>query len=147
MSNQINLTVSLNNEDRARIDAIMFNQEKIIDLLQGKFEPQPQEVEPVKEMAQESENVQENAHQAPEPQPDIGDGTEVPEPHIEAADTEPAPAPSCTREDVQRKVVELAAAGKKIEVRDIVNAYAPRVSAIPDADLDECMAKLVALEG
>lgn len=142
MSNVINLTVSLNKEDRDRIDAI-------IDLLQGKFEPQPQETEPVKEMNLEPTKDADSASEAPEPAPlpDIGDGSEVPEPHIEAAAAEPAPAPTCTREDLQRKVVELCAAGKKPEVKEIVNAYAERVGAIPEDKLDECMSKLITLEG
>lgn len=149
MSNVINLTVSLNKEDRDRIDAIMFNQEKIIDLLQGKFAPQTQEAEPVKEMNQEPAKDADNASEAPEPAPlpDIGDGSEVPEPHIEAAAAEPVPAPTCTREDLQRKVVELCAAGKKPEVKEIVNVYAERVGLIPEDKLDEVMGKLIALEG
>ena len=148
MSNVINLTVSLNKEDRDRIDAIMFNQEKIIDLLQGKFEPQAQEAEPVKEMNLEPTKDADSASEAPEPAPlpDIGDGSEVPAPQIEAMGT-PASEPFHTREDVQRKVVELCAAGKKPEVKEIVNAYAERVGAIPEDKLDECMSKLITLEG
>lgn len=51
--------------------------------------------------------------------------------------------------DVQRKVVELCgpAHGKKAEVREIVKAYAPKVTGIPADKLDEVMAKLTALEG
>lgn len=149
MSNQINVTISLHKEDRDRLDAIMFNQEKIIDLLRGKNATQSDAPEPVKEMAQEPENVQETAHQAPEPAPtplpDIGDGSEVPEPHTEAAEHQPAP--SCSREDVRNIVVRLCAAGKKPEVKEIVNSYADSVTHIPEDKLDECMSKLTALEG
>nr|DAU28118.1 MAG TPA: hypothetical protein [Caudoviricetes sp.] len=51
--------------------------------------------------------------------------------------------------DVQRKVVELCgpAHGKKAEVREIIKAYAPKVTGIPVDKLDEVMAKLMALEG
>lgn len=51
--------------------------------------------------------------------------------------------------DVQRKVVELCgpAHGKKAEVREIIKAYAPKVTGIPADKLDEVMAKLTALEG
>lgn len=51
--------------------------------------------------------------------------------------------------DVQRKVVELCgpAHGKKAEVREIIKAYAPKVTGIPTDKLDEVMAKLMALEG
>lgn len=56
-------------------------------------------------------------------------------------------APAVTKNDVQQKVVALSAAGKKAEVREIVHAYAERVSGIPEDKLPEVMAKLNALEG
>lgn len=59
----------------------------------------------------------------------------------------PAPAPVHTKADIQRKVVELSAAGKKDKVREIVTAYAAKVSAIPDDKVDEVWDKLTALEG
>lgn len=59
----------------------------------------------------------------------------------------PAPAPVHTKADIQRKVVELSAAGKKDKVREIVTAYAAKVSAIPDDKIDEVWDKLTALEG
>lgn len=65
-------------------------------------------------------------------------------------DTTPtAGAAVATLGDVQRKVVELCgpAHGKKAEVREIVKAYAPKVTGIPADKLDEVMAKLTALEG
>ena len=55
--------------------------------------------------------------------------------------------PTASRSDVQRKVVELSGAGKKEAVRDIVKAYADRVSAIPEEKLGDVYAKLSALEG
>ncbi len=59
----------------------------------------------------------------------------------------PAAAPVHTKADIQRKVVELSAAGKKDKVREIVTAYAAKVSAIPDDKIDEVWDKLSALEG
>lgn len=59
----------------------------------------------------------------------------------------PEPAPAHTKADIQRKVVELSAAGKKGKVREIVTAYAAKVSAIPDDKVDEVWDKLTALEG
>jgi hypothetical protein len=154
MSNQFNMTVSLKPDDEFRklLDAIMFNQEKIIDLLQGtntplaepQNAPQSDEADPVKETNQEPEKPQENASLTP--LPDIGDGSEVPPPHIETMGT-PVTESFYAVEDVQRKVVELSAAGKKVEVREIVTAYATRVSEVPADKLDEVMAKLIALEG
>lgn len=60
-----------------------------------------------------------------------------------------AGAAVATLGDVQRKVVELCgpAHGKKAEVREIIKAYAPKVTGIPADKLDEVMAKLTALEG
>lgn len=60
-----------------------------------------------------------------------------------------AGAAAATLGDVQRKVVELCgpAHGKKAEVREIIKAYAPKVTGIPADKLDEVMAKLMALEG
>lgn len=147
------IVIELSKDDRDLLAAIMFNQEKLIDLLQGLgkplIAPQAQEAEPVEQVDQTAAKVDDSASQAPEPTPlpDIGDGSEVPAPHIEAAAAEPTPTPTHTREDVQRKVVELCAAGKKPEVKEIVNAYAERVGAIPENILGVVMAKLCALEG
>ena len=81
--------------------------------------------------------------------------TEAPAPTVEAPkDESPAEAektaaetaPAVTLADIQQKVVALAAAGKKAEVKAIVNAYADRVSAIPEDKVAEVWAKLTALE-
>lgn len=56
-------------------------------------------------------------------------------------------APAVTVSDIQKKVVALAAAGKKDAVRDIVKAYADRVSLIPADKLAEVFKKLTALGG
>lgn len=65
-------------------------------------------------------------------------GDEVP---VEAA------APTYTKEEVRKKVVELCAAGHKTAVREIVNKYAPNVTEIPENKCDEVMEKLMQLEG
>ena len=49
--------------------------------------------------------------------------------------------------DIQKKVVGLSTKGKKDAVKAIVQAYAPKVSAIPEDKLEEVVAKLVELEG
>lgn len=69
-----------------------------------------------------------------------------PEPVTQKEPEKPT-APAVTKSDVQQKVVALSAAGKKAEVREIVHAYAERVSGIPEDKLPEVMAKLNALEG
>ena len=48
--------------------------------------------------------------------------------------------------DIQRKVVELAAAGKKAAVRELITSYAERVSTIPEDKRAEVYQKLIALE-
>lgn len=68
----------------------------------------------------------------------------------EPAPAEPVEAPKAQKfkiPDIQKKVVELSAAGKKDQVREIVKTYAPKVGAIPEDKCDEVMAKLTALEG
>ena len=68
---------------------------------------------------------------------------------VEEAPEAPAEQPVKTVElsDIQKKVVELSAAGKKAEVRDIITKYASRVSAIPADKTAEVWEKLTALEG
>ena len=94
----------------------------------------------------------------------------APEPVVEAAPWEPIPEPEkpaevrkAAEEDVpkafalvqevelraslQKKIVELTTAGKKAAVKEIVTAYATKVSAIPEDKLAEVLAKLNELEG
>lgn len=67
---------------------------------------------------------------------------------VPAEVTKPEPEPQkYTQAEVQKKVVELCAAGHKDATRAIVNQYAPRVSAIPADKYDEVMDKLLKLEG
>jgi hypothetical protein len=78
------------------------------------------------------------------------DGGEVNTPSEEetpTAATEANDAPPVKREDVQKKVVELSAAGKKDAVKAVVTAYAKNVSGIPEDKLAEVLDKLTALEG
>ena len=69
---------------------------------------------------------------------------------------EPAPTPieeapkeevEITPEQIQQKVIQLCATGtKKDKTREIVNAYAPKVSAIPEDKRAEVWEKLLTLE-
>ena len=56
-----------------------------------------------------------------------------------------AEEPTVKKEDVQKKVVELSAAGHKGKVKTIITAYAECVSDIPEDKLAEVYGKLVAL--
>ena len=71
--------------------------------------------------------------------------TAQPEPEVVAPAAEVAEAVSLA--DIQKKVVELSAAGKKAEVREIITAYAKKVSDIPEDKTTEVWNKLTALEG
>lgn len=83
--------------------------------------------EPVKEEPQ--------PEPAPEPAPEM-----APEPAKEE------PAPTVTLEQIQQKVIKLATGGKKAQVREIVNAYAKKVSDLPADKWGEVWAKLTELE-
>ena len=149
--NNITVTVELCQEDRVRLDKILealttnvagYVVGQLDQYITGKqtrsiapgvaAAPAPVEAEPVIE-----------------PQP-TEDTTPVEEP-VEVKDTpaaEPEPTqPTVTQADVPKKVVALSAAGKKDAVKEIVQKYAPRVSAIPEDKLAEVWQQLTALEG
>lgn len=68
-------------------------------------------------------------------------------PPIEVNEPTAPEAPKVEPADIQRKVVDLCSKGKKAEVKDIITAYAPNVSRIPEDKLAEVFEKLTALEG
>ena len=126
------ITIELCQEDRARLD-------KIIEALE-KTRVMPAEIPAVEQE---------------EPQPEPSPETEEQEPAeeaVEAVNEETAPEPVeepakvVTLADIQKKVVELSAAGKKAEVRDIITKYANRVSAIPAEHTAEVWGQLIRLE-
>ena len=115
------ITIALCQEDRARLD-------KIIEALEQA------RVMPVNESTAEVE--------AP------NEAQEVMEAFKEETAPEPVeePAKVVTQADIQKKVVELSAAGKKGEVRDIITKYASRVSAIPAEHTAAVWNQLIGLE-
>ena len=79
---------------------------------------------------------------------------EVTEPTVKEEETptkeeikEPTPTKTVDRGKLRAKVIELSAKGLKEQTRDIVQAYAPTVAAVPDDKISECYEKLEALEG
>lgn len=158
----INITVNLSEEDRARLD-------KIIDLL-GQHAPatiatptaeddalrkkleqavasvKPAEADPrqitIDDLPLTDAETAQEATEAPT-------ATDTPA-EVEAPATE-APAPQETAKvtlaDLQGKVIALVQAGKKAEVRTICTAYAQQVTQIPEEKWSEVMTKLTALEG
>lgn len=68
----------------------------------------------------------------------------------EAPDTEPVPDRKATEvklAGIQKKVVDLSTAGKKDAVKEVIQSFAAKVSAIPEDKFGEVWAKLIALEG
>lgn len=116
--NNLNLTIELCAEDRARLDAIL-------TALQAVGTPfgSPESAQPV-ETATET-------HDAPAP---VTSGSELEQPAQDTQDG--AETQHATHGMVRDLVITLSSQGHKAEAREIVQRYAPRVSAIPDADLD-----------
>ena len=128
------ITIELCAEDRARLDSLLAKLDRCI----GEFIPSGEAHTDYGYKAQGVEYAtQDEAAEAKL--------EEIPEPYSEPCPFETAPA--ATRADVQQKVVALSAAGKKEKVRAVVNAYAPKVSGIPEDKLAEVLEKLNALEG
>ena len=128
------ITIELCAEDRARLDSLLAKLDRCI----GEFIPSGEAHTDYGYKAQGVEYAtQDEAAEAKL--------EEIPEPYSEPCPFETAPA--VTRADVQQKVVALSAAGKKEKVRAVVNAYAAKVSGIPEDKLAEVMEKLNALEG
>lgn len=125
--NNVTLTVELCAEDRARLDAILA-------ALQAAGTPFPA---PVPSEAPESAP---ETHDAPAP---VTDTSEPEQPAQDAQDG--AETQHATHGMVQDLVITLASWGHKAEAREIVQRYAPRVSAIPDANLDDVFTALDAV--
>lgn len=130
------ITIALCQEDRARLD-------KIIEALE-QTQVMPTEVPVVTQEKPQPEPI----HEA-EALTEVQDATEE---TAEAFNEETASEPVeelvkvVTLADIQKKVVELSAAGKKAEVRDIITKYANRVSAIPAEHTAEVWNQLIGLE-
>ena len=127
------ITIELCAEDRARLDAIIagltgMQCDMCTDRIKAKLATTaPQE--PKTEAAE------------------VFTPAEPEKPAEPAVEEHTAPAVTVTHADIQRKVIELSAAGKKDAVRAIVTTYAARVSDIPEDKLVEVLTKLQALEG
>ena len=133
-----NITISLSNEDRARLDRLTDFLEKRIAQVNKVYatclERTPAEVTETAPQEAQTEEPKELAQPEPE------------EP-AEAKIEEPKPTPKVTVEDIRSKVLALTAAGKKEELKEIIKSYASKVSEIPEELLAEVLQKLDALEG
>lgn len=149
MSNTI--TIELCKEDRDRLDGLGILLSNLIDRLAADNTPKLvitklKEGDPGyhKPSAPKNAAGEAEAETPATPQPTEEEPT-VEEP---AASAE-AVAPTVTLEQIQQKVVQLAAGfggSKKAAVREIINAYAKRVSDLPEDKWAEVWAKLTALE-
>lgn len=152
--NNINITIELCAEDRARLDRLTAALEhKACDACVA---PAPTGTE----LNQNSAEVTAKASDHAEPPKNAVEEAEpstlttTPSEEETPKEEEIAPAeetiePTVTLEEIQQKVVQLAAANngaKKVKVREIVNAYAKRVSDLPEDKWTEIWEKLVALE-
>lgn len=136
------ITIELAGEDRGRLDkllaavealnsSLLANQGMLAIADAGTHAEQPSEPRTAQENA--PGKVTTHAENAPQ----------------SAAQTATEPSDAVTLADVQRKVVELCGPphNKKAQVREIVKAYAPKVTGIPAGKCAEVMSKLNALEG
>lgn len=128
------ITIELCAEDRARLDSLLAKMDRCID-----------ELIPSREGHTDYGYKAQGVEYATKDEAAEAKLEEIPEPYSEPCPFETAPA--VTRADVQQKVVALSAAGKKEKVRAVVNAYAAKVSGIPEDKLAEVLEKLNALEG
>lgn len=141
--NEIKMIVELCTEDRARLD-------KIIKELSKPHNRDKCATAAVAYVAPTAEITPAEALEAPTEEP-----TEAPAPVVdtskeekptEAEKTAPESELTVTKADIQQKVIALVTADKKAEVKSIINAYADRVSNIPEDKVAEVWYKLNALE-
>ena len=116
--NNLNLTIELCAEDRARLDAIL----AALQAVGTPFSPPaPAQTVDTAPETHDTPALVTGGHEPEQPAQYTQDGAETQ--HV-------------THGMVQDLVITLASQGHKSEARAIVQRYAPRVSAIPDADLD-----------
>jgi hypothetical protein len=136
MSNTI--TIELCAEDRARLNKLAAALEKRAAQADLTLSGAGITIGAVQAAAEPQEAAEEEAPQ---------ESTQEPESDAPAEKVEP----TVTLEQIQQKVVQLAAAGadKKAKVREIINAYGTKVSDLKDQPekWDEVWQKLTALEG
>lgn len=162
------ITVRLADEDRARLDKITTLLGELVkngrpdcsrcaqDVAKavGQCVSQPAEEKPVQTPTAPQEQAAEHPVADPFPTP------EAPAPAKETPTPAEEQEPTVTLEQIQQKVVKLAASGagvkdpalieqakaKKAKVREIINAHAPKVSELPPECWNKVWAELIALE-
>lgn len=142
-----NIIIELSAEDRARLDRLT----EALERRATQEAPTASTPDPIKERLAEvlaATEAPKNAPTATEPQtPPVVQPTEEAPTAEETAPAEEA-KPTVTTEQIRQKVILLSAAGgqKKAKAREIVSAYAPKISDLPEDKLTEVWNKLTALE-
>lgn len=150
------ITIELCAEDRARLDRIAAAIEKRTDQVERitaerDEAPTASTPDPIKDRLKEvlaATEAPKNAPTATEaPNPPTTQPTEETLTAEETAPWEEA-KPTVTTEQIRQKVILLSAAGgqKKAKAREIVSAYAAKISDLPEDKLTEVWDKLTALE-
>jgi hypothetical protein len=147
------ITIELCAEDRARLDKLNEGLEALSIVTANLGDTMcgrpivPVNVDAPDELTAKLQAVVDRAKAAQE-EPKETTPSVTPEP-----EETPAPAeetkPTVTLEQIQQKVIQLAAGfngTKKAKVREIINAYAKKVTDLPEDKWDEVMDKLTALE-
>lgn len=147
------ITIELCAEDRARLDKLTAALEQTVIQMAGVpaniIKPEPDEVQQaLAEVLTKAETTTAPTEEPAEVEtPTEG---EVPTEATETNET-PVEEPKVTLEQIQQKVVQLCAAApsKKAQVRAIITAHAPTVTALKDQPdkWDEVWKQLTALEG
>ena len=139
-TNNINLTVELCAEDRARMDNILGTLTAIYQVVNTGTQPAP---------ATEAKYV--ILHEGPAPTAEVKPAAlpEVPEDTMEPAPSPVVDKPAVSLFDIQSMAQTMLAPGstKRNEVRQIIKSYAPKLSDIPADKYAEVMEKLTALKG
>ena len=147
--NEIKLTTELCAEDRARLDKLLEALCSIpnaintagtpysigVDLANG------QDFVEIVGTPEKSETV------TPKQTPAETTPTPVEEDDTDQAPDEDDAKPQHTKAELQQKVVSLVSAGKKAEVKEVIQKYAPKVSEVPEDKINEVWDLLSKLEG
>ena len=163
--NNINITVQLCEEDRARLDQIIKKLDLLgtrpdcsqcvkdvaqtIDLANAAIDEKDEVQKKLAEVIARTETAK-NAQDAPETTTPTENSTEVEneaqaEP-VKATQVQEAPKPSVTMSMLTSKAITLSAAGKKDQVRAIIHEYAQTVTSLPEDKWGEVYQRLTALE-
>lgn len=151
--NEIKIIHELCGEDRARLDRLTAALEGASHCRHDVQETEQLAIDPellaLKKKMEEVQPLTESHGAKTEPQEPVEQETPATTPTEEEKPAEEPAKPAVTLAQIQQKVVQLCAGfngTKKAAVREIVNAYAKKVSDLPEDKWAEVWDKLTALE-